>query len=58
MMISVRGTGPTRAAPLSSATLMLTTLHVRLPNDVTVRIEVDVPGALPSVLAELAALRC
>jgi hypothetical protein len=37
---------------------MSTTLQVRLPNGVTVQIEVGTPGALPGVLAELAALRC
>jgi len=45
-------------APAPTATPTSTTLHVRLPNGVSVQIEVGTPSALPAVLAELAALRC
>jgi hypothetical protein len=36
----------------------MTTLQVRLPNGVSVQIEVGSASALPGVLAELAGLRC
>lgn len=45
---------PTPRSTLASTT----TLQVRLPNGVSVQIEVGTPGALPGVLAELAGLRC
>jgi hypothetical protein len=45
-------------APAPTMPPMSTTLQVRLPNGVSVQIEVASPSALPAVLAELATLRC
>jgi hypothetical protein len=49
---------PTPAARMPSMPPTSTTLQVRLPNGVSMQIEVGTPGALPGILAELAGLRC
>lgn len=56
-LIPVTVTREPSATPRSTR-MDTTTLTVRLPNGVSVQLEVGSPSALPGVLAELAALRC
>lgn len=48
---------PSATSPTSTASTP-STLHVRLPNGVSVQIEIGSPSAVAGVLAELAQLRC
>ncbi len=57
-LIPVMVTRERSATPAASVAPTSSTLHVRLPNGVSVQIEIGSPSAVAGVLAELAGIRC